>query len=146
MENLIIRDIEYQDYHNGYLNLMFEFTNYEYKIDEIQFKYYLDQMKCNGLSKILVIYSNTEKKIIGAGTIFKLSKLHNNPVGQIEDVIISEKYRGLGLGKLMIDKLNQIGLDEFKCYKIILDCLDKNIDFYKKCNFEIAGVEMKYIK
>jgi glucosamine-phosphate N-acetyltransferase len=146
MENLIIRDIEYQDYHNGYLNLMFEFTNYEYKIDEIEFKYYLDQMKFNGLSKILVIYSNTEKKIIGAGTIFKLSKLHNNAVGQIEDVIISEKYRGLGLGKLMIDKLNQIGLDEFKCYKIILDCLDKNIDFYKKCNFEIAGVEMKYIK
>jgi glucosamine-phosphate N-acetyltransferase len=146
MNQLIIREIEYNDYNNGYLDLMFEFTNYEYKVTERQFKYYLDQMKYNKLSKILVIYSNIENKIIGAGTIFKLNKMHNNPIGQIEDVIISEKYRGYGLGKLIIEKLIKIGLDEFKCYKIILNCLDKNIDFYKKCNFEIAGVEMKYIK
>ena len=146
MDNLIIREIEYEDYHNGYLELMFEFTNYCYNPGETEFKYYLDQMKHNTFSKILIIYSKIENKIIGAGTIFKLNKIHNNPVGQIEDVVINQKYRGLGLGKLIIENLTKIGLDEFKCYKIILNCLDKNIDFYKKCDFEICGVEMKYIK
>ena len=49
------------------------------------------------------------------------------------DVIISEKYRGLGLGKKIIEELVKIGINEFKCYKIILNCLDKNILFYEKC-------------
>lgn len=146
MDNLIIREIEYQDYHNGYLNLMFEFTNYNYEINEEQFKNYLYNAKINNINKILIIYSNTEKKIIGSGTIFKIDKLHNNSIGQIEDVIISNKYRGLGLGKFIIEKLIKIGLDEFKCYKIILNCLNKNIDFYKKIGFTIQGAEMKYIK
>ncbi len=146
LNNLIIREIEYKDYNNGYLDLMFEFTNYQYKVSERQFKYHLDKIKYNELSKILVVYSNIDNKIIGAGTIFKLNKMHNNPIGQIEDIVITEKYRGLGLGKIIIDKLCKIGLEEFKCYKIILNCLDKNIIFYKKCDFEICGVEMKYIK
>jgi len=144
LKNLIIREIEYNDYKNGYLELMFEFTNYNHEIDEKQFKNYLDNTKLNNINKILIIYSNNEKKIIGAGTIFKLNKLHNNPIGQIEDVIISENYRGKGLGKLIIENLIKIGIEEFKCYKIILNCLDKNIDFYKKNGFEVAGVEMKY--
>ena len=33
-------------------------------------------------------FENKENKLIGAGTIFKLEKLHNNSIGQIEDVII----------------------------------------------------------
>ena len=146
MKDLIIREIEYQDYNNGYLDLMFEFTNYEHKINESEYNFYLEQMKYNRLSKILIILSTIDNKIIGAGTIFKLNKIHNNPVGQIEDVIISQKYRGLGLGKLIIEKLVKVGLEEFKCYKIILNCLDKNIDLYKKNGFGIAGIEMKYIK
>ena len=146
MKDLIIREIENQDYNNGYLDLMFEFTNYDHKINESEFNFNLEQMKYNKLSKILIISSTIYNKIIGAGTIFKLNKIHNNPVGQIEDVIISQKYRGLGLGKLIIEKLVKVGIEEFKCYKIILNCLDKNIDFYKKNGFEIVGMEMKYMK
>jgi glucosamine-phosphate N-acetyltransferase len=93
--------------------------------------------------QIFVIFTKDEKKMIGAGTIFKLEKLHNNPIGQIEDVIITETYRSSGLGKLIIQKLINVGLDEFRCYKIILNCLDKNIDFYKKCNFITTGVQMR---
>jgi glucosamine-phosphate N-acetyltransferase len=96
--------------------------------------------------KIVVVLSQVENKIVGAGTIFKLEKIHNNPIGQIEDVIIKESHRGIGLGKILIQKLSSIGLKDLNCYKIILNCLNKNIDFYKKCNFSIAGVEMKYSK
>ena len=97
------------------------------------------------LYKILVIYSQITNMIIGSGTIFKIEKIHNNPVGQIEDIIINNEYRGYGLGKELIKNLVNIGLNEFKCYKIILNCLDKNIGFYEKCNFITTGIEMKYL-
>lgn len=144
MDNFIIRELEENDFNNGYMDLLFEFTNYKYDMNKDKFNEYLQSMK--DINKILIIYDKDCNKIIGAGTIFILNKLHNNPIGQIEDVIISEKYRGLGLGKLIIEKLINIGLNKFKCYKIILNCLDKNIDFYKKIGFDIVGVEMKYIK
>jgi len=143
-KNLIAREIEItQEDCYGYLELMYEFTNYKYNTSFDSFSNSIKTMNETGSKKIIVLFSQIENKIIGAGTIFKLEKLHNNPIGQIEDVIIKDSYRGLGLGKLIIQKLSNIGLTEFKCYKIILNCLDKNIEFYKKCNFLVAGVEMK---
>ena len=76
MENLIIRDIQYEDYYNGYFDLMIESSNDEYSLSDREFRYYLDQMKYNRLSKILVIYSIIENKIIGSGSIFKLNKIN----------------------------------------------------------------------
>lgn len=138
---IIIRNIEYDDYDKGYIDLMFEFTNYYHKISKEDFKKYLD----NKNIKIIVIYSQYENRIIGSGTIFKLEKLHNNPIGLIEDVIITKNYRGLNYGKLLIQKLIDIGKKEFKCYKVILNCLEHNIGFYEKCGFKKIGYEMKIL-
>jgi glucosamine-phosphate N-acetyltransferase len=137
---------ELTDYnYREYLDLMYEFTNYNYDISEDTFKYQFNLLKSNSFNKIILMYSTTENKIIGAGTIFKIIKLHNNPIGQIEDVIISQKYRGFGYGKLLIDELVKIGLSEFKCYKIILNCINENTGFYEKCGFKSVGIEMKYL-
>jgi len=140
--NFILRNIEYDDYDKGYMDLMFEFTNYQYPITKENFINFIDTQKNY---KTIVIYSEKEKRIIGAGTIIIVHKIHNNPIGQIEDVIIGEKYRKNGFGKQIIEKLIDIGKNEYKCYKIILNCLEKNIKFYENCGFVIAGVEMKFI-
>lgn len=140
--NYKIRKLEKNDYKN-YLGIMFEFTNYKYDITIERFNNEIDEMEKVGLKEIIILEHNHE--IIGAGTIFKLTKLHNNPIGQIEDVIITEKYRKLGLGKLIINKLVDIGINNMKCYKIILNCLDNNVEFYQKCGFDNVGNEMKYI-
>ena len=142
-KNYVIQELKEDDFKN-YMKLMFEFTNYTYKISYETFCQKLNKMKTNNFNKIILLYSFDKNELIGCGTIIKLEKLHNNPIGQIEDVIISEKYRGLGLGKKIIEELVKIGINEFKCYKIILNCLDKNILFYEKCDFTITGVQMKY--
>jgi glucosamine-phosphate N-acetyltransferase len=142
--DLILREIEENDYQN-YLKLMYEFTNYNYNISNNNFIKNLINLKSNNLCNIIVIFSKSDNKLIGAGSIFKLIKLHNNPIGQIEDVIITEKYKGNGLGKKIINNLIKIGLNKLDCYKIILNCNEKNVDFYKKCNFDLVGYEMKYI-
>ncbi len=140
--NIIIRYIENTDFQD-YLNLMKEFHGYDYNISYDKFVEQLNNFKDNDYCSILIIFSNKDNRIIGAGSIYKLIKLHNNPIGQIEDIIITEKYRGNGFGKLIIDKLADIGLNKLNCYKVILNCLEKNIKFYEKCDFVVAGVEMK---
>jgi glucosamine-phosphate N-acetyltransferase len=137
-----IRELIKDDYIQ-YLNIMYEFTNYKYELSKEEFEKHIDEMESNKLKKILIITKDDE--LIGAGTIFKMVKLHNNPIGQIEDVIITEKFRNYGFGKILIKYLIEIGLKEFKCYKVILNCLEKNIGFYERCGFEEVGFEMKYI-
>ena len=143
-DDLILRGLEENDFLN-YLNLMKEFTNYNYNISYEEFKNNLLFLIKNKLCFITVIFSKTTNKIIGAGSIFKLIKLHNKPVGQIEDVIVNNEYRGFGYGKKIINSLIEFASKNFNCYKIILNCLEKNIDFYKKCNFTTVGYEMKFI-
>jgi RimJ/RimL family protein N-acetyltransferase len=58
--------------------------------------------------------------------------------------MIAEQSRGKGLGKLIVERLTQFGLDHFKCYKVTLNCLEKNIGFYEKCDFDVTGVQMKW--
>ena len=101
-------------------------------------------MQQNNLGKIIVIKEKESNKIIGAGTILILHKIHNNPIGEIHDVFIDEEYRKLGLGKNIIEYLTNIGLNNFHCYKIILNCLNPNVSFYEKCDFQKVGNEMKY--
>jgi GNAT superfamily N-acetyltransferase len=142
ISNYTLRNIEYDDFNKGYMDLMFEFTNYQYPITKENFINFIDTQKNY---RTIVIYSEKEKRIIGAGTIIIVHKIHNNPIGQIEDVIISEKYRKNGFGKQIIEKLIDIGKNECKCYKIILNCLEKNIKFYENCGFINIGVEMKLL-
>lgn len=128
------------DYDSGYLELMQEFSNYKKDVSREAFEQYVS----NSVDRRIMVLRNTDQKIIGAGTIFKIEKLHNNAIGQIEDVMIDEQYRGKGLGKFMVEHLTRVGLDDFLCYKVTLNCLDKNIGFYDKCDFETTGVQMKW--
>ena len=94
INNFILRNIEYDDFDKGYIDLMYEFTNYQYPITKENFINYIDTYKNY---KTIVIYSNKEKRIIGAGTIIIVHKIHNNPIGQIEDVIISKNIERMDL-------------------------------------------------
>jgi glucosamine-phosphate N-acetyltransferase len=81
--------------------------------------------------------------IAACGTVFVERKfVHaNGLVGHIEDIVVNEKYRKLKFGKIIIEQLKVIGKTK-GCYKIILDCEEKNIKFYEKCGFKQKEVEM----
>ena len=51
--------------------------------------------------------------------------------GHIEDIVVREGYRGKNLGLRLIELLKKIAQVN-KCYKVILDCSEKNVAFYKK--------------
>ena len=97
---------------------------------------------------IYVMYSeeneiDPDEKLIGMGTLIIERKLVHggNPVGHIEDVVIDKKYRGKSYGKKLIDFLIEKA-KESGCYKIILNCEEKNAGFYEKLGFQQKNIEM----
>jgi len=142
----LIRELKPED-RDQYLKLLYQLTHFQYENTP---EHYAEQMAKNDTTcHVYVIESHTmdgRVTLIGAGSIYKLDKLHNNPVGQIEDVVIDEQYRGLSLGALLVKQLATYGFNEWKCYKIVLNCLPHNIGFYEKCGFQLAGTEMKLVR
>ena len=100
------------------------------------FKNFIKNLKDNHFI-YLIKYDNN---IVGMGTIFIENKIIHNfgSVGHIEDIVIDENFRGLGLGRKIITFLVDIGKKN-KCYKIILNCNDANVNFYKKFGFNSNG-------
>lgn len=101
--------------------------------------------KVNEISKmgtIIVCYNHFQ--IIGTGTIIVEPKLIHGgkSVGHIEDIVVHKDYRKKGIATNIVNKL----LELYHCYKVILDCKDDLVDFYKLAGFEKYGNQMaKYI-
>jgi len=84
-----------------------------------------------------------EKTIAGVGTALIEQKIIHSmgKAGHIEDVVISKKYRGHGIGKILINYLIEY-CKEMGCYKVILNCSDENIGFYEKCGMKKKANQM----
>jgi len=82
-------------------------------------------------------------QIIGSGTIIFEPKLIRGGayVGHIEDIVVDEKYRSMGIAKKIIENLIELA-EEKGCYKVILDCQKELCGFYEKSGFENHGVQM----
>ena len=57
------------------------------------------------------------------------------PKAYIEDVAVSRDYRGLGLGKEIVEYCVGVAKKR-KCYKMVLSCKDDLVDFYKSLGFD----------
>ena len=63
-------------------------------------------------------------------------------VGHIEDVAVRNNLEGKGIGGQLVKHAVQKAASE-GCYKVILDCSEKNVSFYKKCGFKEREIEMR---
>lgn len=133
--NMIIREINESDYNKGFLNLFQQLNNTEIKMSFEKFKNKL--LKMNS-SKIIVVEFNNF--IIATGKVYIEEKFYNN-VAHIEDIIVHKNFRKIGLGKKIVKKLIDYAHEQ-KCYKVILNCKEEIVKFYKSNNFKIVGTEM----
>jgi len=106
-------------------------------------------LEIKNMGYIYVCYKNVENKIsiIGSGTIIFEPKIIRSGkyVGHIEDIVVDNNFRSMGISKKIIDKLVLLAKEQ-NCYKIILDCKTNLCDFYEKNGFEKHGVQMsKYL-
>jgi|TARA_Y100000389_G_scaffold200692_1_gene241694 glucosamine-phosphate N-acetyltransferase len=84
----------------------------------------------------IFVILNEQKKLVGMTSIIIESKLIHGgkQVGHIEDLVVDSKYRGLGIGKRLIEFCKTYAKQK-KCYKVILDCADETRKFYEKNGF-----------
>lgn len=86
-----------------------------------------------------------DNNIVGTGSVIIEKKISRNfkNVGHIEDIVIDKNHRGKGYGKGLILYLINF-CKENNCYKIILNCEEKNKKFYEKSGFINKNLEMSY--
>jgi glucosamine-phosphate N-acetyltransferase len=102
--------------------------------------------KITTMGIIYVCYHKTRENkisIVGSGTIIIEPKIirSGKSVGHIEDIVVDEKCRSMGISKRIMETLFSFA-NENNCYKVILDCNPRLSDFYEKLGFEKHGIQM----
>ncbi|CAG5134444.1 unnamed protein product [Candidula unifasciata] len=136
-EHLHIRPLSIGDYEKGYLDLLKQLTAVG-DVSKEDFIGRFSQMKsCEDTYFIVVIEDLKSGQIIGSATLVKEQKFihHVSSRGRVEDVIVSDLYRGQQLGKILLDVLVALSQD-LGCYKVSLECKDKNVEFYTQFGFQ----------
>ena len=141
--NLLLRNITISDYDKGYLNLLKQLTHIEPdKICQNDFNNFINSLNKN--HQILVIENTDTDTIIGTITVLIEQKIIHNMglVCHIEDIVVNDKFRGFGIGKILLETALDYAISE-KCYKTILDCAEENVGFYAKNGlFTVKGKQM----
>lgn len=142
-----IRRIEKQDY-EGALEALSALTTVG-SVSKTQFEEtlnYWNQVKVSTEPEVLQYHPYVivhDGKVAATGMLFIERKLIHECglVGHIEDIAVSPHHQGKQLGRSLIEHLTTLGLKH--CYKVILDCDEKNVKFYEKCGYSKAGIEMQ---
>ena len=135
-------ELDYQDDYYQYCTLLKQLTGINPDdITQSDFLKHLEIVKTNPLHKIII--AKYKKNIIGSVTLLIEPKfIHDlSYVAHIEDVVVHSECRGFGIGKHMIMKAVEVS-KEYGCYKVILDCSDDCVEFYKKCGFKVKEHHM----
>lgn len=91
------------------------------------------------LSKSSFVYTLWDKdKLIGMGRI-----LEDGVMCMFYDIVVDRDYQGKGLGKKIVKKmLDQVNGKKYTSIGLFTNG-KKNVEFYKKCGFEIFNVGME---
>jgi glucosamine-phosphate N-acetyltransferase len=127
-----------------YLNLLSELTITS-DLDTTIF--YQKIILINQMGCIIVAYidnpSSDKFKIIASGTIIIEPKIIRGckNVGHVEDIVVSQEYRGNVICNDILEMLKTIAREK-DCYKVILDCFESFKGVYSKTKFKESGIQM----
>merc|ERR1739838_857150 len=135
-EGLQVRSLCLEDYDRGFLELLGQLTS----VGNIS------REECKETYYIVVIEDVTVGRVIGAATLVAEKKfIHNcGMVGRLEDVVVSDVYRGKQLGKLVVTVTSLLAT-KLGCYKITLNCNDQMIKFYNSLGYKSEDGNANYM-
>jgi glucosamine-phosphate N-acetyltransferase len=141
MSNFIVRKFNKNDICNGFIDTLSTFRG-QINLSEEDV---LDLMEKREISQIDTYVGLIGHRVIATASILYEQKIiHDGKVvAHIEDVCVHEDYRGNGYGMDMIKQLVKEAGNKDKCYKIILDTKEDEINFYKKAGFDKESIVMR---
>lgn len=151
-----VRMLEENDEKKGFEQVLNQLnkSNKTTQFNPTKCKEFIQKMtkELNNTAKVYVmIHSNN---VIGTGTIYYQPKLHRQSqnieyAAFIEDVVLDKSYRKLGLGNFFVNYLIKKSkspdielLQNYKIYKVSLNCSNDLCKFYEKSNLLEGGVQM----
>lgn len=141
---ILLRELEPQDYHHGFLQLLAQLT----KAPDVPFDDFsrvLASIRASPtLHLVIVALDRSTQTLLAAGTVIVEKKILRGlgKIAHIEDIVVDTKARGKNLGRVIVECLTRIANEEEKVYKVILDCSDKNVGFYRKLNYKPVQNDM----
>jgi len=138
-----LRPLEEGDYDKGIMKLLGQLSVEGNVSKEMFIARFRERAALPGVYHTMVIEDTSKRRIVASATIFLEKKFLRScgVVGHVEDVVVDSTYRGFNLGIRIMESLTAIGW-AYKCYKIILDCSDKNTSFYEKLGFAVKERQM----
>ncbi|KAF6201836.1 hypothetical protein GE061_004231 [Apolygus lucorum] len=134
---LVVRPLSLLDYSKGYTSVLEQLTAVG-DVTEKSFKETFNKMKsCENTYYVTVIEDTNTGEVIGTGTLLIEQKIIHSCAsrGRLEDIVVSDVYRGKQLGKLLVLLLTQLS-KTLNCYKVSLDCKDSNRPFYEGVGYK----------
>ncbi len=100
--------------------------------------------KINSQNSQILVALTDDDQVIGSLTLMLEQKFlrEGKLAGHIEDVVTRKDYEGMGVASALIKKAIEIAKEK-RCYKLILDCHEELIPFYKKFGFQEKEICMK---
>ncbi|KAL9537207.1 hypothetical protein MBANPS3_011985 [Mucor bainieri] len=140
-----LRALRSNDYERGFLDVLTVLTEVGGHTKEEFTEQFNYMKKHNHEYHTITITEDAKDQVVAVGTILVERKfVHKNGlVGHIEDIAVNSNQQGKKLGLRIIQALKFIGAQR-GCYKVILDCSEKNVPFYEKCGFTQKEVEMAW--
>ena len=142
MSQIVLEELNEQHNYVQYCNILSQLTSLDYNtFTEVDFKNHLKCIKSNPYHKIIVATLN--ETIIGTITVLIEPKfIHNlSYIAHIEDIVVDMSVRCKGIGRKLVEKAIDIS-KQYQCYKIILNCAENNLDFYRKFGFKLKECQM----
>src|SRR5690348_542482 len=143
--NFTVRELQHGDILNGFLRTLSNLAQTGDSIEDIRrAEKILLEIKSYPFYKIFVAVKD-DGQVIGSTTLLIEQKfIHGGArVGHIEDVSTRRQHEGKGIGTTLIHYALHFAKKE-NCYKVILDCSEKNVQFYKRIGFKKHEVSMRY--
>ena len=88
----------------------------------------------------LFLVAKDSQAVAGYASLHFVNKL-NRKTGLIEDVAVGKEFRGMGIGKLIVNKLIEL-CKENECDKIILNSNEQYLNFYENLGFKKKDSQM----
>ena len=132
----LLKDTDYNDY----IELLHQLTTVG-EVTQYNFIDFIDKQNQTVSNKTFVY--EIDGKAVGCITCLIEQKLAHSykKVMHIEDVITHENYRGRNIATELLNYTKEYAIKN-NCYKVILDCNENNLAFYKKVGFTETGVQM----
>ena len=138
----VIRDLQGPDFFKGLLETLRNLADVQLTLEqagEVHRRRLRTGVRC------YIAWSPEAGEVIGTVSLLIEQKfIHNGgKVGHIEDVATRKGYEGMGIGTALVER--SVGFaTQMKCYKVILDCSENNVPFYKKIGFREFGISLRY--